>query len=374
MTPCTTGTGARDCFVLLVAISLARVHCRDAAPLVAQMRACNATHATAMAFSRNAARHPHYEFSGMPGWYRDHWFAFDAKVLLVRLGKTGGGTLRSLFSTMNISLDMIHLHPTPLEAWVSHPLVLASVRDPVARFISSFNFWRFEAEAKGTALPTLLRCFNNSNQLIESVALASSSAASSASSLCLRHAHFLFQAVAGGDAQWRSIYPIDHLAKAGDSRAGVDIIEHEGMSLAGHLIQGICFYLGGMIEHVQESPNGKSTFIIASETYEQDIAAALAWLESRGVAIPPGSFSLARVHETNHDASATSISDLARGFLERQLTTEYRMLNLLMRRSVNKKAWAYCMRVARVEGIRTVQHSIGSQTETHATCLQEWFS
>ena len=84
-----------------------------------------------------------------------------APVLYVHIGKTGGGTLHALMRTRKIPVDVVHVHPTPIAAFVSHPHIVVSVRDPIARFVSVFNKKREEL------LSNTSYCFRTPNELVE---------------------------------------------------------------------------------------------------------------------------------------------------------------------------------------------------------------
>ena len=67
-------------------------------------------------------------------------------ITFVHVGKTGGSTLREYFREHNIEHEMVHVAPGDTYKWRSGMqmrgrCIIVSVRDPVARTISAFN-WR----------------------------------------------------------------------------------------------------------------------------------------------------------------------------------------------------------------------------------------
>ena len=77
--------------------------------------------------------------------------------------------------------DTVHVHPTPIVAVTTHPLILFSIRDPIKRFVSSFNAWRektsSDKENNESSSPKLLRCVKTANELVHGAFLPPAPAA-----------------------------------------------------------------------------------------------------------------------------------------------------------------------------------------------------
>jgi len=82
-------------------------------------------------------------WSGIPGGMWRGWREkFNARILLAHTGKTGGSSTRNMFYANRIHHDEIHVHPVPRAMLLSHPRVVLCMRDPVARFVSAWEYAR----------------------------------------------------------------------------------------------------------------------------------------------------------------------------------------------------------------------------------------
>lgn len=64
----------------------------------------------------------------------------NGTVLLVHVGKAGGGTLENLFKTSGVSWQSLHIHALDTQMIHGFELIVLNLRDPVQRLISAFNF------------------------------------------------------------------------------------------------------------------------------------------------------------------------------------------------------------------------------------------
>lgn len=271
----------------------------------------NATLESAEEIINGAVDH-HYEFTAVPASYQNRTYSFNARVLVVRLGKTGGLTMRHIFSQQRIPVDMVHVHPTPVAAVVSHPLIIVTMRDPISRFVASLNAWRESEVVAGRELPLLLRCFKTPNELVENSLIDAIPDGATARSNCVDTSRSIFQSLASG--------------------------RQPPQQLSGHLWQGICFYLGGVLPLLPM----KKVFIVTTETYSSDIVEMLAWLKSYGVHGEQSELSLEHAHASSHSNESTFLSSSARASLEARFAFEYKVLNAVLGMSVNKGKLRYC--------------------------------
>jgi hypothetical protein len=66
------------------------------------------------------------------------------KLVFVHIGKTGGSTIQKFLKDNLIEHRLIHCHPVPSEVLHKDSKVLISIRDPIERITSAFN-WRSPA-------------------------------------------------------------------------------------------------------------------------------------------------------------------------------------------------------------------------------------
>lgn len=103
------------------------------------------------------------------------------KVVFVHVGKCAGGSLLAQFHANSISYDELHCGDSPtslkcaLESDDTRTKYVVSVRDPVSRFLSAFNFDKYEKiiGGKGSGNPLwseIYSTFTSANHLCESLA------------------------------------------------------------------------------------------------------------------------------------------------------------------------------------------------------------
>jgi len=100
------------------------------------------------------------------------------RVHFVHVGKAGGGTVRSAMSLLCQCIPM-QVHMRPVHSNETHTSLIVSVRDPVERVLSSFN-WRHPTRGGLVRCPAysscadprennLYTCFDNVNDFAESL-------------------------------------------------------------------------------------------------------------------------------------------------------------------------------------------------------------
>jgi len=233
--------------------------------------------------------------------------------LFIHIGKTGGGTTNSMLKGYKVPHDQIHAHPTPMSAFVSHPLVIVQMRDPVARFISVFNSWKEQyshnGKFSGEQLPDLFECFRTPNELAQNAFVDVTVAPG-----CVQAAESIFVSLNTG-------------------------VSHG--QIKNHIYEGICYYFGGLVPLLKS----KEVFVIAQETHEHDFTEMLVWLESNKVRGTKGTTHLEfvpRAHASSHSNESIFLTNNSRAALEERFALEYLIQNAILGSSINKKGLQYC--------------------------------
>jgi len=253
---------------------------------------------------------PH--LSGIPGFYHGEYYHFNRSVLLVHVGKAGGGSVRLFMDKHNIThlFEQIHVHPVPHSAVASHLRIVVCLRDPVERLISAYN-WGI-TRRKRWAL-RLARCYTVDQFAVQSA-----------------YAH---------------INPSLALQSGREACGRLLDWNEPNIMTHGHIKRDSCFYLGGCIGDSAFAENRE--FVVTAEQIEFDSREMLKWMNASTVSGP--SFPHSR---DNSAANLTrNLSAFAREALEVALVDEYRMLNYALRISVNRRASAYCTTHAEVPGV-----------------------
>lgn len=62
------------------------------------------------------------------------------KTLSLHIGKTGGESVRHVLKTMGVPFQQLHVFPAEPEMLLYFDRIIITIRDPVERYISAFNF------------------------------------------------------------------------------------------------------------------------------------------------------------------------------------------------------------------------------------------
>jgi hypothetical protein len=79
-------------------------------------------------------------------------------TLFIHVGKTGGTTANHQLHANGIKTDQLHVHPVHLAMVRHYKYIIISVRDPLERYVSSFNNFMPEGE---NPLQYLYECYSN---------------------------------------------------------------------------------------------------------------------------------------------------------------------------------------------------------------------
>ena len=168
----------------------------------------------------NASHDSHWHLSGLDGWHQGKLYKFNSSVLFVHVGKAGGGTIVRMLDVAHVAYDHIHVHPVPLLKLHSHPHIVVVVRDPVARFISAYNWGIRRHYAWAMRLSA---CYN-----VDQFAMA-----------------FAYHRINPSLRSART--PCDTLSNELDSWTSAEAEDRESHFDFGHIRMDGCFYMGGCI-------------------------------------------------------------------------------------------------------------------------------
>ena len=258
-------------------------------------------------------------------------------VLMVHIGKTGGSTVAGLLRRTRILFDEIHLSRTPESLIMSHPKVIVPVRDPVARFISAWNY------AKNGLSPTREREVMRGIQKWN-----------------MRGSNFSQDSLGIPTDLWGyEVYGcfVDVRALA-DGLEQSDLCGRLARQLLvqpppvhlNHLTMGFCYYLGGLIDLLAVH----QAWVIRLEVMKADVLGMLTWLYGERAAGTPrlGGQGATELHNKvtlstlgslcYHCANASSkspvnppLSVTGEARLREALQGEYNMVNQLIRLAIN---------------------------------------
>lgn len=183
-------------------------------------------------------------------------------ILLVHVGKTAGGTVSEMLRKAKLPVSDIHAHAVDARMIEEHSAILLSLRDPVERTISAYN-WRSPKLRKIS--PDWARCGSRV------------------------HADF-----------YKCCQSLDEYASKilKNSRCGT--IARQGEC---HLELDTCSYLGGVVDLLER--NRQKVFVIDSASIDRDmnkISNALNWNKTFRLAAAP------RLHRNEVPASSTRLS------------------------------------------------------------------
>ena len=160
----------------------------------------------------------------------------NKKLLLVHIGKTGGGTEESRLRAEKIPLQTLHVHALDKKMLNDFDIFLIGLRHPVERVISAYYF---SHPHHGEASFVIDHTFHRHADLVDFY---------KCSPTLEEYANNLFQR-----------------SHCGDVARGVGNFENANH----HVHIGICAYLGGVVEDLFQS--NKTFFVINSENLDADM-------------------------------------------------------------------------------------------------------
>ena len=258
---------------------------------------------------------PNVRLSGLNGWHQGKLYKFDRSVLFIHVGKAGGSSIAGILGATHVHYDQIHVHPVPLLALHSHPYIVITVRDPVARLISAYN-WGISLRQPWAM--KLSACYD-----VDQFAMA-----------------FAYHRINPSFRSART--PCDTLSDKIDAwtstEAGASFFDF------GHIRMDGCFYLGGCIG--DSALLSKRMFVVRTEMISADAHAMLNWLNASELQAPP------HKNENLAARNATQLRPFAQHALEVALVDEYQLVNRIMQMSINAPQSAYCVTYADIHGLR----------------------
>ena len=243
-------------------------------------------------------------------------------LLFVHVGKTCGATVgfalrdnQRLLNTrhpLQPAYDEVHTHPVRWGVLAAADYVLVSLRDPIDRVVSSYNSY---VCARETELDENGQRVNVNSR-----------------SECKRKPN---EVSFTRKAQARLIFcfpTVNEFAERLDEDTECGRLARDSLQYDfgfGHAAMGACFYLGGMMDLLQN----KSVFVVETKTCDSDINAIAPWLGLRN-----NSLKLRQeLHAGGFPHHDDKLSVKGRDVLRQHLAHEYAFVDELRRMAVNQK-------------------------------------
>ena len=266
---------------------------------------------------------------GLPG-VQLHTKYSAGTPMVVRVGKTGSGSLHDFLRHKCVVVNEVHVVAPPAAILIDpsrSPLIVVTVRNPVARFISSYNMWVEESASHSDSRSA---CWASADELLQRYATLNNRRPSHANQCDLTAAQL--------SAPWLR----NSHACTGTTCA---------FSLA-HVDKGFCFYWAGTTCALQRRAARGDIFAVATETLEADMRELLVWLGSRGHHAHNSSCGSHNPTMSHASSGQTNLSAASRAIAERLLADEFLLANALVKLSTNKGAASfYCTEQVRVSGV-----------------------
>ena len=248
-------------------------------------------------------------------------------LLFVHVGKTcGSSVMQALRNPQNQAamrrlapgrepFDAVHMHPVRREVTDSMSRVLITLRDPVDRFISSYNTAACIGDPRND--PSRCRRKENGDESL------SASHVKPGTPLTNKITSECFSNV--------SDFALHLDAQTECGRLARDVIGPnfiEDLGHVGHIGKGACYYLGGVLERLK----GKDVYVIDTETCDAGIRGIPTWLglNSTAFVMPP------KVHVGHYPHHDDTVDDEGRARLRKYLAHEYALHEKLRRWTWNR--------------------------------------
>lgn len=258
----------------------------------------------------NAAVNQSFGLHKKVGSPRLHMHQFQGEVLFIHLGKTGGGSVGQLLKDENVSYDQIHMYPVILPALRSHPYIVVTVRDPVARFISAYN-WGVKLRQPWAM--NLAHCYDLNQFAME--------------------------------------FANRRINQSSSRLEGIQCDKYIREDF-GHVTMDSCFYMGGIIrDPILQSK--KLMFVVRTEMLINDTDALVERLNFKLLNTHEHDAKLSHKHDNSAAHNTTQVlQPLVQHALEVALVDEYQIANRILRVSINALQSAYCVTYADIYGLR----------------------
>ena len=249
-------------------------------------------------------------------------------LLFVHVGKTcGSSVMQALRNPQNQvaiqklapghePFDAVHMHPVRREVADSMNRVLITLRDPVDRFISSYNTAACIGDPKND--PSRCRRKENGDESL------SASHVKPGTPLTNKITSECFNNVSAFADNLDADTECGRLAR---DVVGPNYIEDLGH--VGHIGKGACYYLGGVLERLKD----KDVYVIDTETCDAGIRGIPTWLglNSTEFVMPP------KVHVGHYPHHDDTVNDEGRARLRKYLAHEYALHEKLRRWTWNRQ-------------------------------------
>ena len=249
-------------------------------------------------------------------------------LLFVHVGKTcGSSVMQALRNPQNQRaiqrlapghepFDAVHMHPVRREVADSMKRVLITLRDPVDRFISSYNTAACIGDPQND--PSQCRRKENGDEAL------SASHIKPGTPLTNKITSECFNNVTSFADNLDADTECGRLAR---DAIGPNYIEDLGH--VGHIGKGACYYLGGVLERLKD----KDVYVIDTETCDAGIRGIPTWLglNSTEFVMPP------KVHVGHYPHHDDTVTDEGRTRLRKYLSHEYALHEKLRRWTWNRQ-------------------------------------
>lgn len=249
------------------------------------------------------------------------------KAVLVHVGKAGGSTIGQYLRSLHACYDEVHLQPLHVETLTSYATVIFTARDPISRFLSAFHWDNPERTQTRDPMRSRLDCWPSVDDFAKSLDVESPASSRPNGCPLARQALGLLATPAPRSMQ---------------------------NDMLNHVYWNSCFYTGGSVTELCQHGG---LFVTQAETMFEDLQQLIPFLFSNAAAMPSQpamGHARSSLGHVRFNVSR-SLSASSREALEIALQDEYRVLNILIRHSVNKKTvWKqaqYCTDVAHLPGV-----------------------
>lgn len=250
--------------------------------------------------------------------------------------------LKQLARAHKPAITTLHGRPIFRRPGLKSTHFLISLRDPIDRFISSYQAYACKMGYRNSTL-----CHNKQIDLAEGGKRAARPAKTmmmiqqffecfpkvanlaeqlDADTPCGEQARNLlsfYQRDSADEARRDYVNELSELHSNAAKESGIEPKEYP--PFRSHMLMGTCFYLGGLLQEL--SKNGTSVYVIESD---EDLVGIPAWLKREGHAKPPP-------HTSGHlPDHGKALSEHARALLRKALAPDYFANYMLRRMSVNK--------------------------------------
>jgi len=282
---------------------------------------------------------------GVPGHEADVYCPWNRPIAFVHIGKAGGGTVNAVLRKVGLRLFFDQLHMTAADCragspFLRHEVFIVTLRDPVDRFVSAYNWNGVKARKQSIAKKcgSIDSMFSNNNE-------------TNSERLCGRIKPLVLAQATPGECDNVAIEYTEVVA----------LTPGRGNGYLNHLIKGFCFHLGGCVDALRE--RRESVMVVRVERMAEDLAAVTErlrtrspdWFDDSGANAKELASYLKAADDphkqrmTHASSGQKTLSPEARRKLEIALAEEYRLVNHIL--TLAGADTLYCTAEANLSGV-----------------------